>query len=422
MITWRKGITLTSLAGIFICCSLLADAQTTRFQQVELLDARRWDFSKRLPLSGNWSVIHNKLVPPQEIENANLTPAYFPAIWNDHRPDGRGIGYATYALEVLIPDSLGVLALEIPSLNTSYNIWVNGALVASAGTVGIEKEKTTPQWVHKTVSFTSTSDTLKIVLQLANFHHHKGGGGRDPIYLGTEDQVKAHFNWAIGSNISGAIVLLLEGMVFLFVYYRRKKPVILYFSLLCMTWSIRSIFSNLYPLVLVYPGFNWEWQVKIEYITLYLTVIWAALFFRSLFKEKGNLLVSYLPIVLNIIFVLFTLLTPAIVFSRWITIYLGVAALVILYGVILIFRALINDREGSWFLMSTIWIGVLLFGYDIVAYQTSLSYNIVFLNVGYVLMFILTTIALLFHLGIFKTKTKEKDFLTYKDLYQSDKK
>jgi len=36
-------------------------------------------------------------------------------------------------------------------------------------------------------------------------------------------------------------------------------------------------------------------------------------------------------------------------------------------------------------------------------------------------MFILTTIALLFHLGIFKTKTKEKDFLTYKDLYQSDK-
>ena len=68
-----------------------------------------------------------------------------------------------------------LLALEIPSLNTSYNIWVNGALVASAGTVGIEKEKTTPQWVHKTVSLTNTSDTLKIVLQLSNFHHHKGG-------------------------------------------------------------------------------------------------------------------------------------------------------------------------------------------------------------------------------------------------------
>ena len=77
MITWRKGITLTSLAGIFICCSILADAQTTRFQQVELLDARTWDFSKRLPLSGNWSVIHNKLVSLRTIENENLTTAYF---------------------------------------------------------------------------------------------------------------------------------------------------------------------------------------------------------------------------------------------------------------------------------------------------------------------------------------------------------
>src|SRR6186997_2390738 len=152
MIAWRKGITLICLAGICMCCSILADAQTTRFQQVELLDARAWDFSNRLPLRGNWSVIHNKLVPPQVIENEDLTSAFFPAIWNDQRPDGRGIGYATYALDVLIPDSLGPLALEIPSLNTSYSLWVNGTLVASAGTVGIEKEKTTPQWVHKIVS------------------------------------------------------------------------------------------------------------------------------------------------------------------------------------------------------------------------------------------------------------------------------
>ena len=98
MITWWKGITLTSLAGIFICCSILADAQTTRFQQVELLDARTWDFSKRLPLRGNWSFVDNKLVSPETMENENLTTSFFPSIWNDHRPDGRGIGYATYAV------------------------------------------------------------------------------------------------------------------------------------------------------------------------------------------------------------------------------------------------------------------------------------------------------------------------------------
>ena len=171
----------------------------------------------------------------------------------------------------------------------------------------------------------------------------------------------------------------------------------------------------------MFPDFNWEWQVKIEYITLYLAGIWAALFFNKIFKENSNVLVTYLPIVLNVIFVIFTLLTPAIVFTRWISIYLGVEALILLNAVVLIIRALITDRAGSWFLMSTIWIGVLLFGYDILAYQGSVPYNIVFLNVGYVLIFILTTIALLFHIGIFKSKSEQKDFLTYKDLYQSDK-
>ena len=92
-----------------------------------------------------------------------------------------------------------------------------------------------------------------------------------------------------------------------------------------------------------------------------------------------------------------------------------------LYAVVLIIRALITDRAGSWFLMSTIWIGVLLFGYDIVAYQGSVPYNIVFLNVGYVAHFYAHNNSTIFHIGIFKSKSEEKDFLTYKDLYQSDK-
>lgn len=418
MITWHKGITLIIFFCIFVSCSIQANGQTRRLHRIESMDARAWDFSKRFPLSGNWSSITNKLVSPEAVKSETLTAAFFPSIWNDHRPDGKGLGYGTYALDVVIPASLGPMALEIPSMNTSYNVWVDGKLIASGGTVGTERENTVPQWVCKTVSFIPSGDTVRIVLQLANFHHHKGGGGRNPIYLGTEDRIQSHFYWAIGSNISGAIVLLLEGIIFLFVYRRMNKSVILYFSLLCLTWSVRSIFSNLYPLVLVFPGFDWEWQVKIEYITLYLTSVWAALFFSKLFQEYSNVLLTYLPIILNITFIIFTLLTPAIVFTRWISIYLGVAALVILYGVILIVRALITDRAGSWFLMSTIWIGVLLFGYDIVAYQGSFPYNIVFLNIGYVLIFILTTIALLFHLGIFKSKTQERDFLSYKDLYQ----
>jgi hypothetical protein len=421
MITCRTGLSLIWLISVFTCWSFVAQAQGTSFQDIEVLDATTWDFSKRLPLSGNWSFVENKLVSPDAVGNENLTTSFFPSLWNDYRPDGRGTGYATYALNILIPDSLKFLALEIPALYTSYNMWVNGNLIASAGTVGVDKEATIPKWVYQAAYFSNTKDTIQIVLQMANFHHYKGGGGRHPIFLGTSDRIQSQFNWSVGSNVFGAAVLFLEGIIFLFVYCSKKKTVVLYFALLCLTWSVRSIFSNLYPLILAIPDFSWQWVVKIEYITLYLTTIWAALFFHSLFRDISNAIFTYLPVGINLFFVVFTLLTSPILFTRYVSIYLGVAIVVIVYGTILIVRALIIDREGSWFLMSTIWIGVLIFGYDIVAYQIASSSNVVFLNIGYVVIFMLTTVALLYHLRIFKNKTEEKTILTMKDIYHSGK-
>lgn len=388
---------------------------------MEVFDAKHWDFSNRLSLKSNWTFLENKIVSPEAIGAEDLTSSvFFPALWNDLQPEGKGTGYATYALNILLPHAIDTLAMEIPQLYSSYNMWVNGELVASAGTVGSEKESVKPKWVYQYVSFPIKKDTLQVILQLANFHHHKGGA-MNPIYLGTHDQIRSHFQWSIGSNLIEAGILLLEGIFFLFFHKRKQKPVILYFALICITWSVRSIFSNLYPVILIFPDFSWEWLVKIEYITLYLTIIWAALFFNSLFTDISNAIFTYLPVVINLLFIVFTLTMPAMIYTRWVDMYLGVAALVILHGIILIVRALLIERDGSWFLMSSIWIGVLLFGYDIAAYHGSFSYNIVFLNIGYVLIFILTTIALLFHIGVFKGNGGQKDLLTFQDLYQSDK-
>ena len=174
MITRQMGLALTCLMSLFTCWSVVAHAQGRSVQDIETLDATHWDFSKRLPLAGNWSFADGKLASPATIEQENLSTAFFPSIWNDFRSDGEGTGYATYALNVLVPDSLKFLALEIPALYNCYKIWVNGDLVASAGTVGVDKDSVTPKWVYQTASFVNTKDTVQIVLQLANFHHHKG--------------------------------------------------------------------------------------------------------------------------------------------------------------------------------------------------------------------------------------------------------
>lgn len=417
MLTRRMWITLTSLVWLCACGPMASDAQTGSFRSSsEVLDARGWDFSDRIPLRGNWTFIENRLIDPALAGTQDGRAIFFPSLWNDIRPGGRGTGCATYSLTVLVPAGITNWSFEIPPLYNSYNLWVNGTLIASAGVADKTSEKTVPQWIYQLAEYETHTDTLKLVLQIANYHHHKGGAV-NPIYLGAPDPVKAHFNWAIGSSVVEAALLFSGGLFFIFFYRRNRKKVILYFAMLCITWSIRAIFSNLYPLVLVFPGMNWEWVVKIEYITLYLTVIWAALFFDALFQDISNPVFTYLPVAVNLFFILFTLLTPAIIYTRWISIYLAVAVLVIMYGVTMVVRALIIEKDGSWFLMGSIWTGIVLFSYDLAAYYISFSYNIVLINIGYVLIFVLTTIGLLYHLGIFRNKNVQRDFLTMKDMY-----
>jgi hypothetical protein len=420
MITWQQSRAIIFVFILFLL-AFCSQAQTFHPEAPDLIDARFWDFSKRLPLKGTWRFFENQLLTPEEVDQSpSIRYTSFPALWNDHRVDGKGTGYATYALTVLLPDSMTRLAFELPQMYSSYNLWVNGKLVTTAGVVTKEKETAVSQWTYKTVSFDNTKDTLQIVLQLANFHHFKGGA-KDPIYLGSTQQVHSHFKWAVGSNVIESSVLLAEGIFFLLFYFRKRKIVILYFALLCLTWSLRSVFSNLYPVVLVIPDFNWQLLVKIEYLTLYLMAIWAALFFHSLFSDISNEIFTFLPITLNLFFVTFTLATPAIFFSRWVSLYLGVELLVIVYGATMIIRSMIVDREGSGFLLASLSVGILIFGYDIAAYESSFSNNVVLMNVGYLLIFFFTTLGLIFQLRMAGSKSKQKDKLSYSDLFQDIK-
>jgi hypothetical protein len=419
MITWLMWIALTSLVSLVCTCQpLTSHAQRLPFNEGGVVDAREWDFSRRLPLKGEWIFVENKIVGSDVPPPKDGRKILFPSLWNDMRASGRGTGCATYWLTVIVPGDIMEWTFEIPPINNSYNLWVNGRVIASAGVVDERAEETRPQWIYQLSEYSSNNDTLKLVLQVANYHHFKGGAS-DVIYLGTRDPIKAHFYWAIGSSIGQSIILFLSGLFFIFFYSRHQKKVVLYFALLCLTWSIRAIFSNVYPLALIFPDINWEWSVKVEYITLYLTVVWAALFFHMLFNDISNAIITYLAVAVNVFFITFTLLTPAIIYTRWISIYLAVAGFVILYGVTMIVRALIIEKDGSWFLMGSIWTGIVLFAYDIAAYHISFSYNLALMNIGYILIFALTMVGLLYHIGVLKNRNVRGDYLRMEDMYKS---
>jgi hypothetical protein len=384
-----------------------------------VLDARNFDFKNdRLSLNGDWKYFEDQLLSPVEVTSSKNEFSYFPKVWNETKSSGQG--FATYSLQVIVPGQTETLALDIPQIYSSYQLWINGERIAANGKVGKTLEETQPQWMPQAISFARTSDTLDIVLQIANFHHHIGGP-KDPIYLGTSESVQHNHRMAVASNLIEAILLGVVGLIFLVLYLiTKKKKIIIYFALLCITWSIRAMFSDLYTFISFYPDFNWNAMVKIEYVTLFLTMIWAILFLGRVFVKDANKALKYVLVGSNIIFIAYSILMQPVSFTQWLPVYLSFCGILILYATILVLKALINERLGAGFLTISILLGVFIFSYDIFSYEGLFTHNPIVFSAGYIIIFSLMAVVLLLHLNIIKSKPKNSGGLTFDDLYKDN--
>ncbi len=391
--------------------------------QPGVIDATTFDFgNNRLNLSGTWIWFDNKLLSPSEVKYSDGLPTEVPGTWNDRRTNESGEGFATYALTVIISPVSEALALEMPHMYSSYVLFANGKEITRNGTPGKTKETTIPQWRPHVIPITTESDTIRLVLQIANFNHHKGGL-KEPILMSSASVLsQKEFLSMAGKAIAvGLLLVLAIGFVMVYLRYGRKK-IVIYFSLLCVTWVIRSLFSNDYMITKFYPDFDWNTMVRVEYVTLYLTMIWAILFLSRLFHNEGNQVVKYILVVFNVGFVVYTLLSPPSDFTMLLPLYLITAGALLVYGAGIVLMALINERRGATFLTVTVMLGLAIYSYDIFTYEGWFSYNSVLFSAGYLVIFILMGFSLLLHLDIVKGGSTTTTMLTYKDLYGEEEK
>ena len=411
---------LVSVLAVFILFLTHAAAQQVVSSALPTIDLRDWDGATVAPLNGLCMVFDHQLLTPAAVSSSKGRTIDFPGLWPESS-ETFGDGYATYALQVALPPAhRRRLAFSVPQMYSAYRLWANGKLVAANGEVGTSKETCRAQWLPQTVLLQAAGDTLALVLQIANFHHAHGGI-KEPIYLGTENRMQAKRTIAVASNLTEMALLSLLGVFFFVVYKKQpKKRVTRYFAFLCITWAVRSIFSNLYLVTAWIPAFDWATQVRIEYLTLYFTVIWAALFLCELFQQEANRLIRGFIVGANILFIAITLLLAPRWFTQWLNIYLTVAGLLLLYGGITVIRAWAHERVGSGLLTISLVLGLNIFGYDIFVYEGFSSYDPIIFNFGYLLIFLLVAVSLSMHLNLIKSKRPPSNSLSYDDLYRKD--
>lgn len=373
-----------------------------------------------LPLDGEWELYMSQLISPSDFRTMGSQPkdfADFPSAWNVSS-GAQNFGFATYRLKLVVPSNQP-LALQIPHCYSAYRLWANGQVISSNGIVGESREESKPQWLPRTVVLPATSDTLTLVLQVSNFSHAIGGI-RESIYVGDQSEMLFRESISMTSTLTLVVSLAVLFLAFVFVFLLYKSESAILFALLSLAWSIREAFSNQYLAIHYFPDFPWEVAVKIEYIGLFSVMMISMLFVGSLFKDDVNAVFKYLFCFCNLVFIAIAAFFEAAIFTQFLPVYLSFAGALLLYIVYILVRAVVYDRQGAWLIVTCVFMGVVVFAYDLIAYRGLANFSPIFTTIGYIAMFTLMAVALLFQVGIFK-RSSATNMLTYDDLYGRNK-
>ncbi len=277
-------------------------------------------------LDGKWEFYHEQLLEPQSFKQGEAQKSGYidvPSSWNRYIINGQevsGDNYATYRL-LFHTEKNQRLGLKLPRIFTSYKLWVNGELMATAGEVGTSRETMTPQYHPQIALFESQEGGNEIVIQVANFYH-RSGGILESLVLGKEKEIIAlsYKNIAYDFLLFGSLIIIGIYHLVLYIFRKKNKPP-LYFGLFCLIVGVRTLFVGESFFYYVFPGLSWEVAHKIQTLSFYFGVPLILMYFRSVFPKAFQVKVVRCVQVVAFIFASLVLFTPAKIFTAFNPLY-----------------------------------------------------------------------------------------------------
>ena len=413
------SITQNRRSRILILLLLLASttyAQTSRKPlAIEgKLNLSSWDIDKNsVELYGDWFFYWNQILTPGDglqglDKENNIKP--FPGLWTEYDGDIKypSFGSAAYMLNIQGLEKGQEYALNIPDMYCSYELWIGSKLIASNGKVGQNAESYKPEWRPLTVTFIAESTSEVVLLNIANFDHSKGGI-KDGIVLGSVENLTSQRNNKVAANLIRIIGIALISILSLLGFFLNSKKLFIYLAVFSLFWSIRGAFSNMYLIYSCIPDFSWLIGTKIEYLTIYSSVLVGYYIFHNLFPNHSNKIISWGSIIINSIFIVITLVTPAVFYTELLNIYFGFMGLLLAYILINVIQAYIYDEKGAGYLAIAIALIIILFFYDMLSYYKFLPYNPYITSIGYVVLYALLAYTLRYN----QLHKKERETFNY---------
>jgi signal transduction histidine kinase len=315
-----KKLIFIILVVILSGCSENKDTSISQPQATNgALDLTGWSLQDdgMIKLSGEWNFYQDKLLDSKN-DLSRYSPQLLdvPSLWEGAANDKErvhGQGFATYHLSVSVDedDFNSVMAMYIPTIHTSYRIWINGEMAVENGVVGESEQQSKPRYKPNVVFFQPEQRNNSIIIQVSNFSHYKGGIAKELI-LGTPNQILDMKQDRVALNLFLFGSLMIMALYHFGLYLRRPTDKSsLFFGLLCIVGALRTILVDQMYLIEWFPSFNWSFALKLEYLTIYIGAYLYLSFIRSLFPNELNKYVYMISVLISLIFSSIVIIFPA---------------------------------------------------------------------------------------------------------------
>lgn len=314
------------------------------------------DLSKRnmdqqiFELNGEWEFYWGNLYDPPALQHPT-DPRYYPVphVWSNNGISLSNEGYATYRLRLTISEDevKQPKAIYMPSVATSYKLWVNGVFQAENGKVGKTAKDMIPQNFPRIIIFQPKKTDIDIVIQVANFVQRKGGlwepirfGNVQPILLAKLKKVSFEL-FLIGS----LAVIALYHFGLYFVYLKDKSS--LYFACFALCIAIRSLLLGETIFLRLFPEASWEIAVKVEYWTATFGTVFFVCYVYELFTKEMSSIIRNSLVIIGLTFSFIILITPARIYTHGMQLMQLYIVSAFLYLIYVYGRAAIRGLPGS---------------------------------------------------------------------------
>lgn len=349
----KKNITY----NLLLIWVLILVSSTTFSQQTAkdgIIDLKNYKFQEKgiIDLNGTWEFYPNKLYSPKDFNNNTIKPKIVnvPSLWNKSffdKSEKFNLGYGTYKLKVKIDTNINLLALRLKRIETSYLIFINNDTLVECGKIGENKNEVIPTQKTLFKIFAPDSNIFDITIQVANFHHRKGGID-SPISIGTPKQIIKKTKMSRGFEFFIIGVLLIMAFFHFGLYIvKRQNSSLLFFGLLLLFETISMATNGEVLFTKLFPNMSWFFLKKIDYISNFLRSTFFALFFYKLYQEYISKIYVKIFTALNIILTLIVLFTSLHFYSFTLFIFIATTVITLFYIIYAQIRSLFNKKEGA---------------------------------------------------------------------------